>query len=115
MGLPQASLSAGAAELFEKNIVSYDVRCTTIDDFLAANGIGRVGLLKLDTEGYDLTALRGAKKAIAERRFDLIEFEFIAADIVTGATMRAFLTRSKAMTSSACASTDLFCACRATM
>lgn len=89
-GSTQASLCADAVKLFEENIVSHEVRCTTIDDFIESNGIQHVGLVKIDTEGYDLAVLRGAKRAIAQRRFELIEFEFIPANIVTGATMRDF-------------------------
>jgi len=41
-----------------------DVAVTTIDDFVAKFGIGRVDLMKIDIEGNEMHALRGARKLI---------------------------------------------------
>jgi FkbM family methyltransferase len=41
-----------------------DVAVTTIDDFVAECGIGRVDLIKIDIEGNEMHALRGARKLI---------------------------------------------------
>ena len=41
-----------------------DVAVTTIDDFVAKFGIRRVDLVKIDIEGNEIHALRGAKKLI---------------------------------------------------
>ena len=35
-----------------------------------------IGLLKIDTKGFNLAVLRCATKAAAEQRIDLIAFEF---------------------------------------
>jgi hypothetical protein len=84
------AFSRDAVEFFDKDVVAYDVAVSTIDDFVVERGIDRIAFLKVDTEGFDLAVLRGAQKAIAEYRIEVIQFEFIPANIVTGATMRGF-------------------------
>lgn len=89
-GSTQASLDRAAVALYTDRIVSHRVRCTTVDALLAARGIARLALLKVDTEGHDLQVLRGAREAIAARRIEAIQFEFIPANIATGVRMRDF-------------------------
>ena len=42
-----------------------EVPSITLDSYVAERGIRRVSLLKMDIEGYELTALHGAKQALA--------------------------------------------------
>lgn len=44
--------------------VSEEIQVTTVDEFTAEHHIGRIDLLKTDTEGFDLNVLRGAKQQI---------------------------------------------------
>ena len=89
-GSTQASLSESAVALFSSDIVKHPVDCTTIDKFMVSSNIDRIAFLKIDTEGHDLSVLRGASSALRERRIDMIQFEFIGANIATGATMQKF-------------------------
>ncbi|WP_207540444.1 FkbM family methyltransferase [Sabulicella rubraurantiaca] len=89
-GSTQASLSRDSVALYESEVVEHPVVATTLDHFLDAQGIGDVAFLKVDTEGHDLHVLRGARESIARRRFRVIQFEFIGANIATGVTMRDF-------------------------
>jgi FkbM family methyltransferase len=89
-GSTQASLSEAALALYTSEIVQYSVECTTIDAFMAEAGIEFIDLLKIDTEGHDLSVLQGARHALQARKIGLIQFEFIPANIVTGATMQKF-------------------------
>jgi FkbM family methyltransferase len=89
-GSTQASLSADAVALFGSEPVAHSVTCTTVDAFCASRGIERVALLKVDTEGFDLSVLRGARRMLSERRIERIQFEFISANIVTGVRLRDF-------------------------
>ncbi len=89
-GSTQASLSREAVALYGGSQVSHPVMVETLDGFLAARGIARIALLKVDTEGFDLNVLRGAREAIGARRLAAIQFEFIAANIATGVRMRDF-------------------------
>jgi len=89
-GSSQASLNEAAIALYSNDIVEHVVDCTTIDDFMAESGINHIDFLKIDTEGHDLSVLRGAKQALRDRRIGMIQFEFIPANIATGATMHGF-------------------------
>jgi len=53
-------------------------------------GIDHIDFLKIDTEGHDLSVLRGARIALRSKKIKMIQFEFIAANIATGATMHQF-------------------------
>jgi FkbM family methyltransferase len=89
-GSTQASLSEAAVALYSDDIVAHSVDCTTIDDFMTESGIGRIEFLKIDTEGHDLAVLKGARNALRDRRIGMIQFEFIPANVATGATMHGF-------------------------
>jgi FkbM family methyltransferase len=52
------------------------VRSMRLDTYLADKGVDRVDLLKLDIEGYELTALRGANLALKNRCIKAIYFEY---------------------------------------
>lgn len=51
------------------------VAVNTIDEFAAAEGLDRIGFLKIDTEGHDLSVLEGAKGMLDRQAIDLIEVE----------------------------------------
>ena len=89
-GSTQASLSSAAVGLFAADMVEHEITCTTIDAFMHEHGIERIEFLKIDTEGFDINVLRGAKQALAERRIGIIQFEFIPANIAVRVTMRDF-------------------------
>ena len=43
---------------------TFEAQCWSLDDFLPYAGINRVDVLKLDTNGNELSALRGAEKTL---------------------------------------------------
>jgi FkbM family methyltransferase len=63
----QVNLTAGAP-----------ISVTTLDHALAAHGSAEVSLWKLDLEGYELSALRGAARSLATRRIRAIHMEVSA-------------------------------------
>lgn len=52
------------------------VELKTIDGFCVEQGIEHIDLLKLDVEGHELNALRGAHSLIGSDSVDFIQFEF---------------------------------------
>jgi len=58
-----------------KNIASIEVETIAIDDFCAANGIHEIDILKLDIQGGELAALKGAQKLLAAKKIRLIYTE----------------------------------------
>jgi len=89
-GSTQASLAQASVGLFDPNTVSHTVEATTIDAYMAQAGIDTIDLLKIDTEGFDINVLRGAKGALGRGAIKAIQFEFIPADIAMRVTMRDF-------------------------
>jgi FkbM family methyltransferase len=89
-GSTQASLGEKAVKFFADEVVTHAVTVTTIDAFMAEHGIAEITLLKIDTEGFDLAVLKGARAALAARAIRAIQFEFIPADIAMHVTMRNF-------------------------
>jgi FkbM family methyltransferase len=89
-GSSQASLSREAVAFFATDVVTHDVECATLDEFLASEQLSDIAYLKIDAEGFDIAVLRGARMALARRQFEVIQFEFIPANIVTRTTMRDF-------------------------
>lgn len=64
------------------NHVGIDVEMTetvelkTVDGFCAEQGVEHIDLLKLDVEGHELNALKGASSLIESSSVDYIQFEF---------------------------------------
>ena len=56
---------------------------TTVDAFCAVHGIDKIDLLKIDTEGYDLVVLEGARELLrsGRARFILVEAVLIVVDL----------------------------------
>ena len=89
-GSTRASLSETAVGLYSADIVEHAVDCTTVDAFMDEPGINHIDPLKFDTEGHDLSVLKGARRDLSERKIGMIQFEFIPANIATRVTMRDF-------------------------
>ena len=52
-----------------------DVPVTTVDAYCTSRGIERIDLLKIDTQGYDLRVLHGARQLLRDRRVRLFACE----------------------------------------
>jgi FkbM family methyltransferase len=52
------------------------IRSVTIDDYLDREKIDVVALMKIDIEGYELTAVRGAARSLQARRIQAVYFEY---------------------------------------
>lgn len=88
------------------------IRSIRLDTYLADKGLDRVDLLKLDIEGYELTALRGAERALKSRQIKAIYFEYFEKFLVRVAPRRLpgslnFLTRC--LTRCASVATPILC------
>ncbi|MFC5507985.1 FkbM family methyltransferase [Bosea massiliensis] len=66
------------------------VRCLTLDNFAAAQGLNHIGLLKIDTEGHELAVLRGAKALLEAGKVDVIQFEFNEMNVIARVFMKDF-------------------------
>lgn len=60
----------------EQTFVPTEVPVVSIDAFIEAHGINLVHFMKMDIEGHELFALRGASRALATGRIRALAFEF---------------------------------------
>ena len=60
------------------------VDVTTLDSFLAENGIEQVDIMKSDTQGYELEVLKGAEQALRGNRIGMIYLELIFSPMYKG-------------------------------
>ena len=67
---------------------------TTIEAELARRGWKGSDYLKIDVEGYDLHALRGAGAMLTERKFGIVQFEYNVPWAEAGSTLTIQLTSS---------------------
>lgn len=63
------------------NVDSVEVSVTTLDDFTEKRGITQIDLLKMDIQGGELMALRGAERLLASQRISLIYSEVLFAEL----------------------------------
>jgi FkbM family methyltransferase len=90
-GSLHASLYSKVIEEFHRaETQSYDVDLVTIDDFVSANAIQKIHLLKIDTEGNELNVIRGARSSIAANLIDIIQFELNEMNVVSRCFFRDF-------------------------
>lgn len=68
----------------EKPVCLQPVTMTSLDHYCNETGVGFVDLLKVDTQGYDLKVLEGAKTLLAERRIHLLLVEVNFAFLYVG-------------------------------
>ena len=72
------------------NVRETAMEMMTVDGYCAANNIGTIDFLKIDTEGNELRVLQGAKKMLAHQNIHLIQFEFNEMNIVSRSFLRDF-------------------------
>lgn len=63
------------------------VKVATLDQVLDGLGVETVDFLKVDTEGFDLHVLRGARRRLQARRIKVLQFEYQHAWARAGATL----------------------------
>jgi len=71
-------------------VVQHKVPAMRLDGFLRQQGLERVDLLKIDTEGHELKVLAGLGAAIERRAIDCVQFEFNAAHALARTFLRDF-------------------------
>ena len=63
-----SSLARASAARDRQSVRAYQVRARTLDAILAEAGLSRVDVVKIDTEGAELSVLRGAQLTLARYR-----------------------------------------------
>lgn len=66
------------------------VEVDTVDRYCEQRGIGHIDLLKIDTEGHELSVLKGAKAMLSAGAIDFVQFEFNEMNVVSRVFLRDF-------------------------
>jgi FkbM family methyltransferase len=66
------------------------VEIVTIDDVIQKYGLGFVDFVKMDIEGHELCALRGATQALTARKIGALSFEFGSGNVNSRTFFRDF-------------------------
>ncbi len=88
--------ASGLASIYQRQHLSIsldrseEIKLTTIDAYCHGNNIEKIHFLKLDIEGHELSALKGAQRMINERKIDFIQFEFGGTNIDSRTYFRDF-------------------------
>jgi FkbM family methyltransferase len=67
--------SASPNDLKNEKFEKQTVKAITLDQFLSDNNISKVCVLKTDTEGHDLSVLKGAEKSLRDGMIDFLYVE----------------------------------------
>lgn len=87
LGSLHARKDVGVRQLDYDSVTVPTIR---LDDFAEAQGIESIALMKLDIEGHELFALRGATKLLESGRIRALTFEFGSANINSRTFFRDF-------------------------
>lgn len=67
---------------------SETIRTQRLDDYLTAQGVAHIHLLKLDVEGHELAALKGLGDKLSPDIIDFVQFEYGGANLDAGVSLR---------------------------
>lgn len=76
----------------QSNANKVTVQLTTVDAEAAKAGLTEIDMLKIDTEGFDLHVLKGAKKMLSEGRIGILQFEYNTPWARAGSTLAAAIS-----------------------
>ena len=90
-GTEHASLYREVIEgIHQVQAVATEVVVSTVDAFVREQGIERIAMLKIDTEGHEYQVLCGARETLDRGAIDLIQIEFNEMNVVSRVFFRDF-------------------------
>tara|TARA_B100001057_G_scaffold417676_1_gene436541 strand:+ start:372 stop:749 length:378 start_codon:yes stop_codon:yes gene_type:complete len=70
-----------------------DCEFTTLDDFCDENSVEFIDFLKIDVQGAEFRVLKGAHRALSEKRIGVVQLEVILGDTYKGQKTPGFYIR----------------------
>jgi FkbM family methyltransferase len=58
------------------NYSEIEVSCIRLDDFVKEKSIEKIGFIKIDTEGHELSVLKGLKQSLLDNKVEYIQMEY---------------------------------------
>ncbi len=90
-GSSHASLYEDVIEkIHQSKKIATQVQIIKLDDFTSEKKIQHIYLLKIDTEGHELSVLKGAKELLNHQSIDYIQFEFNEMNTISKTFLRNF-------------------------
>jgi len=80
-----------AGEAYAKDDVE-TIKVSTIDEYCRANKIDHVDFIKMDIEGYEPAAIRGAENMLRAGKIGIIQFEYSYVFIDAGASLMSLMS-----------------------
>lgn len=71
-------------------VVAHQVQLLSLDDFVKQENIDEISLLKIDTEGNELSVLRGALDTIKAKKIKLVHIEFNEMNVISKVFFKDF-------------------------
>jgi len=72
------------SNVYKQETKQLAIKSTTLDAYCDHNGIERIDLLKIDTEGNEHNVLRGASQMIGNGRISIVQIEFNVHNLYSG-------------------------------
>lgn len=88
-----ASIENTGYERLNKNLNKTEtIELQTIDHFMNQNSINQIDFLKIDVEGHELQAFKGAEEALKNNQIKIIQFEFGLASLHANNKLKDFFS-----------------------
>jgi len=85
------AVDASLVKINELDAVAQKVKVTTLDQYCSEKGIEKIDFLKIDTEGFELKVLEGAKSMLRQNKIKRIQLEHGSLNsIAIGASLYKF-------------------------
>jgi FkbM family methyltransferase len=90
-GSQHASIYSEVIEVIHRGkSMSHEIRLRKLDDIVGELGIHKINLLKIDTEGNEMSVLIGGERAIRSGMVDVIQFEFNEMNVISKTYFKDF-------------------------
>jgi len=78
-------------DIHKSEAIETKISITTLDTIVEKYNIEQISLLKIDTEGNELSVIKGASKTIAASKINYIQLEFNEMNIISHTFLRDFI------------------------
>lgn len=65
------------------------VTTSTVDKYMSEVDLKKIAFVKIDTEGYDFSVIKGSRRSLEDERIDVIQFEYNWRWIQTATSLRS--------------------------
>jgi hypothetical protein len=78
-------------DIHKSEAIETKISITTLDSIVEKYNIEQISLLKIDTEGNELSVIKGAAKTIAASKINYIQIEFNEMNVISHTFLRDFI------------------------